>query len=296
MARPRLTDDQRALLAWGRRHLRDLPWRDTRDPWHVLVAEVMLQQTQADRVVPRWAEFCGRWPTPTDFAAAPAAEVLAAWQGMGYPRRVLNLHRAAAQLVERHDGALPADLDALLALPGVGPYTARAVLAFAFEADAAVVDTNVGRVLARRAGERLTPAGAQRAADEWLPTGRAWAWNQTLLDLGATVCRPAPDCARCPVADGCTWRGGSAQPGNLPDPAAGSAGVSRRQAKFDGSLRQARGAVMAALADGPVPVGALQVPGDHDVAAVVASLEVDGLVHLAGRGRSRAVRLGPPPA
>jgi A/G-specific adenine glycosylase len=288
MARPRLTDDQRALLAWGRKHLRDLPWRATRDPWHVLVAEVMLQQTQADRVVPRWTEFCERWPTPADVAAAHAADVLVAWQGMGYPRRVLNLQRAAAQVVELHGGVLPADLDALLALPGVGPYTARAVLAFAFEADAAVVDTNVGRVLARRAGERLTPSAAQRAADEWLPPGRSWAWNQTLLDLGATVCRPAPECAHCPVADGCAWRGGPAA-----DPAAGSAGVSRRQAKFDGSLRQARGAVMAALANGPVRVAALEVPGGHDAAAVVASLESDGLVHMTGRGRSQTVQLGP---
>ena len=286
--RPRLTDDQRALLAWGRRHLRDLPWRATRDPWHVLVAEVMLQQTQVDRVVPRWTEFCERWPTPAAFAAAPAADVLVAWQGMGYPRRVLNLHRAAAQVVELHGGALPADLDVLLALPGVGPYTARAVLAFAFEADAAVVDTNVGRVLARRAGERLTPAAAQRAADEWLPVGRAWAWNQTVLDLGAVVCRPAPDCSRCPVAEGCAWRGGPSA-----DPSTGSAAVSRRQAKFDGSLRQARGAVMAALADGPVRLAALEVPGEHDTGEVVASLEADGLVHTSGRGRSRTVHLGP---
>jgi A/G-specific adenine glycosylase len=167
------------------------------------------------------------------------------------------------------------------------------VLAFAFEADAAVVDTNVGRVLARRAGERLTPAGGQRAADEWLPSGRSWAWNQTLLDLGATVCRPAPDCERCPVAEGCVWRGGVGGPGA--DPAAGSAGVSRRQAKFDGSLRQARGVVMAALTDGPVGLAALQVPGGHDVAAVVASLQADGLVHTTGRGRSRTLHLGPTP-
>lgn len=292
MPRPRLTDDQRALLAWGRRHLRDLPWRATRDSWHVLVAEVMLQQTQVDRVVPRWTEFCTRWPTPADFAAAPAADVLAAWQGMGYPRRVLNLHRAAAQVVELHGGELPADLDALLALPGVGPYTARAVRAFAFEADAAVVDTNVGRVLARRAGERLTPRGAQQAADDWLPTGKAWLWNQTLLDVGATVCRPVPDCVACPVAAGCAWRGGA---GGGADPADGSAAVSRKQGKFDGSLRQARGAVMAALADGPVQVAALQVPGDHDVAAVLASLAADGLVHSTGRGRSRTVHLGPAP-
>jgi A/G-specific adenine glycosylase len=293
VARPRLTDDQRALLAWGRRHLRDLPWRATRDPWHVLVAEVMLQQTQADRVVPRWTEFCGRWPTPADFAAAPAADVLVAWQGMGYPRRVLNLHRAAAQMVELHGGSVPAGLDALLALPGVGPYTARAVQAFAFESDAAVVDTNVGRVLARRAGERLTPAAAQRAADGWLPAGRSWAWNQTLLDLGATVCRPAPRCGECPVADWCAWRGGAGEQGPLDDPATGSAAVSRRQARFDGSLRQARGAVMAALADGPVRLSALVLPGDHDPVQVVASLEADGLVHLTGRGASRAVRLGP---
>ena len=167
-----------ALLAGGGLRRRNRPARTTRDPGHVLVAGVRVELTQADRVVPRWTEFCGRWPTPASFAAAPAPDVLAAWQGMGYPRRALNLHRAAAQVVERHDGALPADLAARLALPGVGPYPARAVLAFAFEADAAVVDTNVGRVLARRAGERLPPSGAQRAADEWLPAGRPLISNQ----------------------------------------------------------------------------------------------------------------------
>jgi A/G-specific adenine glycosylase len=282
-------------LAWGRRHRRDLPWRATRDPWHVLIAEVMLQQTQVDRVVPRWTEFCSRWPTPAAFAAASSAEVLVAWQGMGYPRRVLNLQRAAQQVVELHGGELPCDLASLLALPGVGSYTARAVLAFAFEIDAAVVDTNVGRVLARRAGERLASSAAQCTADEWLPAGRSWAWNQTLLDLGAVVCRPQPDCAACPVMSGCAWKGGRRGSGTADDPAAGSAGVSRRQARFEGSLRQARGAVLAALGDGPVALAALSVPGERDVADVVASLEGDGLVHLTGRGVRRTVHLGPAP-
>ncbi len=283
-----MTPEQRSLLEWGQRHRRNLPWRTTRDPWEVLLAEVMLQQTQVDRAIPRWIEFCKRWPTATAFADAAPAEILAAWQGMGYPRRALNLHRTAQLVVTHHGGELPCDLAALLELPGIGSYTARAVLAFAFEVDAAVVDTNVGRTLARRAGERLSPAVAQRVADEWLPSGAAWEWNQTLLDLGALVCRPQPNCAVCPVHNGCAWRGSE----EITDPAQRSAGVSRPQARFDGSLRQARGAVMAALRDGPVHAADLVEPPGHDLVDVLASLEADGLVHRAGE----FVTLGPAPS
>ncbi len=141
--------DPGAVLAWGAADLRDLPWRRERDPWRILVAEVMLQQTQADRVVPKWIEFLESFPTAAACARATLADVLRLWQGLGYPRRARNLRDAALLVVERHDGRLPDDLDALLALPGVGPYTARAVLAFAFEHDVAVVDTNIARVLAR---------------------------------------------------------------------------------------------------------------------------------------------------
>jgi A/G-specific adenine glycosylase len=160
-----------ALLEWGSACRRDLPWRRTRDPWAVLVAEVMLQQTQVARVVDRWAQFLHRYPTPQVCASAPLAEVLVEWQGLGYPRRARNLWRTAGECCERFGGSVPSDLDDLLSLPGVGPYTARAVQAFAFERDVGVVDTNIARVLARVEGRRLTPAGAQRAADSWVPAG-----------------------------------------------------------------------------------------------------------------------------
>lgn len=235
------------VLAWGTGRLRDLPWRRTRDPWQVLVSEVMLQQTQAPRVVPRWRAFLDRFPTPADCAAAPLGDVLTEWQGLGYPRRARNLHAAARSIVER--GGFPRDLADLLALPGIGPYTARAVQVFAFEIDAAVVDTNIARVYARLVGERLTPKRVQALADAAVPIGDAWTWNQCLMDLGAVLCRPnAPACDRCPLAGRCAWRGST----DLADPAIGSSGVSARQARFEGSDRQARGRLMKALTLGPV--------------------------------------------
>jgi len=239
--------DAGAVLAWGVPRLRDLPWRATRDPWSILAAEIMLQQTQALRVVPKWEAFMARYPTATVCASASLGDVLRDWHGLGYPRRARNLHEAAAAMVERHRGQVPDDLAALLALPGVGPYTARAVLAFAFERDVAVVETNIARVLARTAGQRLTARSVQAAADALVPRGEGWVWNQVLMDLGATVCRPSPRCDECPVARSCGWRrAGKA----APDPAHGSAGVSTTQAPYVGSDRQARGAVLRRLLDG----------------------------------------------
>ncbi len=264
--------DPGAVLAWGAHDLRDLPWRRERDPWRILVAEVMLQQTQADRVVPKWAAFLDAFPTPGACAAAPLADVLRLWQGLGYPRRARNLHLAASVVVDRHGGCLPDDLDGLLALPGIGPYTARAVMAFAFERDVAVVDTNIARILARSDGERLTPKRAQALADELVPAGQGWLWNQVFMDLGATVCRPSPRCDACPLASSCRWnRAGRPDP----DPAVGSAGVSARQAPFEGSDRQARGRVLEALGERPRPAA------DFD-ARIVAGLVLDGLVHSDG--------------
>ena len=235
------------VLAWGVPRLRDLPWRQTRDPWAVLVSEVMLQQTQVTRVIPRWHAFLERFPTPDACAVAPLGDVLREWQGLGYPRRARNLHATARRVTE--SGGFPRDLAGLLALPGVGPYTARAVMAFACELDAAVVDTNIARVYARVAGERLTPTRVQAMADAACPSGDAWVWNQCLMDLGAVLCRPAkPGCGECPVRRGCAWGGNP----DVPDPAVGSSGVSGRQANFDGSDRQARGRLMKALGDGPV--------------------------------------------
>lgn len=241
----------------------------------------MLQQTQVARVVPRYDAFLDRWPTPTACAAAPVADIVTAWAGLGYNRRAVNLHRCAEAVTADHDGVLPADLAGLLALPGIGPYTARAVLAFAHEADGVgVLDTNAARVLARWAGRPLARAEAQRAADDAVPAGEGWAWNQAMLDLGATVCRArTPSCEACPVADVCAWR----QAGNPPpDPAVGSAGVSGGQSRFEGSDRQGRGRLVDALRAGPVAAADVARragwPDDPDRAArVVASLVADGL-------------------
>jgi A/G-specific adenine glycosylase len=244
--------DPGAVLAWGAPRLRDLPWRAIRDPWPILVAEIMLQQTQVPRVIPKWFAFCDAYPTPAACAAAPLGGVLRQWQGLGYPRRARNLRETAGLIVSRHGGELPDDLDALRALPGIGPYTAQAVLAFAFERDVAVVDTNIARVLARVVGERLTLRRVQEFASSLVPRGAGWAWNQMLMDLGATVCRPAPRCDGCPMAPSCAWHV-TGHP--TPDPAAGSAGVSTSQAPYEGSDRQARGDVLRALHDGPRPAG-----------------------------------------
>ena len=255
---------------------RDLPWRRTRDPWAILVSEVMLQQTQVARVVPAYHRFLDRFPTVAACAAAPAGDVVKAWDGLGYNRRAVNLHRAARACGDH----LPTDLAGLLALPGVGPYTARAVLAFAHEADVAVLDVNAVRVLSRAGGARVTQAGA----DAHVPPGEGWRWNSALLDFGATVCTAhAPACHRCPLAqaDHCAWRrtGG-------PDPGAGGT----RQSTFEGSDRQGRGRLVKALRRGPVDLAHIDAvagwPGDHRrAAAAAASLVADGLAVATADGR-----------
>jgi A/G-specific adenine glycosylase len=238
------------LLEWGAVHRRDLPWRLTRDPWRILVSEVMLQQTQVDRVVPYYEAFLAAFPTPDACARAGSAEVVRLWSGLGYNRRALNLHRAAQAVVERHGGTMPKDERALRALPGVGPYTARAVLAFAFEADVAPVDTNVVRVLARCvAGTAVTLPEVQSLADRLVPIGRAWEFNQAMFDLGATVCAAArPDCEGCPMRRQCRWR---RQGQAAPDPWRSSPSV-RPQSAFAGSDRQGRGRLLHALRQGAV--------------------------------------------
>lgn len=234
----------------------------------------MAQQTGVDRVIPYWHAFLARFPTPAACAAAPVGDVVRLWSGLGYNRRAVNLHRCAQAVAERHGGVLPDRLDDLLALPGIGPYTARAVLAFAFERPVGVVDTNVGRVLARWEGRSLRAANAQSLADALVgvaertvaddrPTGAragpAWVWNQAVMELGGTVCRRRrPDCRACPVRPWCTWATAGLAP---PDPADGSAGVSTGQPRFEGSDRQGRGRLVEALCRGPVALA--------DVAAVM---------------------------
>ena len=270
-----LTHSGGDVLQWGLPRLRDLPWRHTRDPWAILVSEVMLQQTQVLRVVPKWLVFMQRFPTVEHCAAAPLGDVLRVWQGLGYPRRARNLHAAAAEVARL--GHFPRSLEALLALPCVGQYTARAVQAFAFEIDAAVVDTNIARVYARVGGRSLTAREVQAAADEAVPKGSGWEWNQCLMELGAVLCRPAPNCGECPVQDVCTWHGVG------DDPAIGSAGVSRTQPRFEGSERQARGRLMRALTAGPVPATDAATVLAHPAAErLLAALCAEGLVHRDG--------------
>ncbi len=277
---------RRAVLRWGAQHRRDLPWRTTRDPWLVLVSEVMLQQTQADRVVGPYGRFVERFPTPAACAAAEPADVVRAWAGLGYNRRAVFLHRTATAVVERHGGAVPDDLASLLALPGLGAYTARAVLVFAFEADVGVVDTNVARLLARAvAGRPLRAAEAQSLADRLAPPGRSWAFGQSLFDLGARHCTSQrPDCTGCPVRTRCAW---ATRDWSLPDPATGSAATSRPQSRFEGSDRQGRGRLVAALRqrsvvrdDVPAVAG---WPADPERAGRAAdTLVTDGLARWRG--------------
>ena len=209
------------LLGWFRENGRDLPWRRTRDPYSVLVSEVMAQQTQVDRVVPRWERWLERWPTIEALAAAPAADVIREWQGLGYNRRALALHRAA-----RHVAGCGWP-DDLTELPGVGRYTADAVACFAFGRDVLPVDVNVRRV-SERTGHSFSPAAAQ-----------------ALMDLGATVCLArVPRCGACPLADACPSRGRRYAP-------------LRKQGPFEGSFRQRRAATLRLVAAESRPIGEL---------------------------------------
>ncbi|HEV8597742.1 MAG TPA: A/G-specific adenine glycosylase [Gemmatimonadales bacterium] len=202
---------RRRLLAWFHQHGRELPWRRTRDPYRVLVSEVMLQQTQVARVAEYYPRFLNAFPTLHHLAKAPAAQVREQWNGLGYYRRAANLHRLAREVVEHHDGGIPTEPEQLRLLPGVGRYTAGAVASFAFERTVAAVDTNVARVLRRAFHSRL-PRGARGERRLWdtatalLPrNGRAaWAFNQAVMELGALVCTARlPKCAECPVAPLC---------------------------------------------------------------------------------------------
>ena len=268
------------VLAWASTTIRELPWRTTRDPWGVLVSEVMSQQTQVGRVAEKWPVFMERFPTPSACAESSLGEVLQLWQGMGYPRRARNLHQCAVQIVEL--GEFPSDLDSLLAMPGIGPYTARAVVAFAFGHDVGVLDTNVGRVLARVGGVSLSVSDAQELADSLVPEGESWLWNQALMDLGGTVCTSRiAHCEVCPLSDVCAWRGDLV----VTDPATASAGVSRRQARFEGSDRQARGRLLKRLGQGAVRVDDVpEIVGRESQVArkVVEGLVRDGLCVLEG--------------
>lgn len=271
------------VLAWYAENQRELPWRAAdRTPWAVLVSEIMLQQTPVARVLPVWESWMRRWPAPVDLASASKADVIRAWDRLGYPRRALRLHEAAAVMVERYDGTVPDDVDVLRTLPGVGDYTAAAVAVFAYGQRHAVLDTNVRRVLARAvAGSQRAAAGSTtkregELAESLLPTEEATAaaWSVAVMELGALVCTArAPDCAACPIAASCSWRRAGRPEDTTPAP--------RRQV-WHGTDRQARGRLLAAFRDSDHPLTADELVDRWDDPVqrerALASLLADGLL------------------
>lgn len=254
----------------------------------MLVSEFMLQQTQVARVVGPWESFLRAFPTPTSCADAPLSDVLRLWAGLGYHRRAKSLHDAARMIRDHYGGEVPSEVEQLRSLSGIGEYTANAVASFAFDRPVAVLDTNVGRVLARAlANRRLATKEARELARELLGRAPSAPFNQALLDLGSQFCTSTPRCATCPLARTCAWHleGG-------PDPAITSAAVSRPQSRFPGSNRQLRGEVLRRLRDGPQSRNALLAHFDTaDVVRGEAALEGlvrDGLVRSSGRRLSLA--------
>jgi A/G-specific adenine glycosylase len=206
----RLKQVHTLLLEWYARQGRDLPWRQTTDPYHILVSEMMLQQTQVDRVLPKYREFLARFPTLVQLAEASVAEVIRAWAPLGYNMRAVRLQAIARQVVADYEGKLPADEMELLKLKGVGRYTAGALACFAYHRQVPTVDTNIRRVLQRlfvgieREDALLSEQQSWELARQALPSGQAYAWNQALMDLGATICTATtPACEGCPVQQGC---------------------------------------------------------------------------------------------
>jgi A/G-specific adenine glycosylase len=291
---PVLTDEdpaafRRQLRRWYAAHGRHtLPWRLTRDPYAVLVSEVMLQQTQVDRVLPFYEAWMARWPSASSLAASSPADVIGAWSGLGYNRRAVHLHRAATAVVARHGGQVPIEVAPLRDLPGVGPYTANAVASFAGARLAAVVDTNIGRVLARRSlgvatvrdtlpatllglAERLLPRRGEQARDH----------NLALMDLGAAVCTArAPSCSACALAANCRWRAAGSPP--APSPA-------HAMPRFETTARFARGRIVEALRGG-VGLSEAQLarvlPASHAarLPAYLRDLRRDGLIEPCSTG------------
>jgi A/G-specific adenine glycosylase len=273
-----------ALDEWFADNRRDLPWRTPgTTPWGVLVSEIMLQQTPAARVQPVWWEWMHRWPTPSDLAASSVADAIRHWGRLGYPRRARNLHRQAVIITEKHDGVVPRDVDTLLALPGIGHYTARAVAAFAFGDRHPVADTNVTRVIARVtegvafAGHWSTKEALTRV-DDVLASQKDTHYpiaNLAIMELGALVCKArSPLCAECPLASRCLWR----QEGFPLDETV----LPKKQARFDGSDRQARGRLLALLRDNHDAVSLSELLTTHQphsqARRALDSLVTDGLV------------------
>lgn len=276
-----------AILAWYDALGRSLPFRGASDPYLVLVSEVMAQQTQIGRVGDAWQAFTATFPTVASLAAASPADVLRAWRGLGYNRRGLNLQRAARAIVADHGGVVPSSVEALERLPGIGPYTARAVATIAFGLPVGAVDTNVRRVLSRAAFgglDGVAPGDLQRLADATVPHDRPADWTHAVMDVGATFCRPArPDCAPCPAAQWCRYAMQTPERVTPPSSAAPRRVVSTPA--FTSTSRWLRGRILDRLrdVDGATWLRVDAPIGDHDEPAVrmsLAQLAADGLVEL----------------
>lgn len=293
-----------SLIAWYEANARELPWRQTRDPYHILVAEVMLQQIQVARAIPFYLAFLDRFPSIPDLAGAPLAEVIRVWGDLGRYRRIVALHRTAKRIVDEFGGVVPDDVATLRSLPGVGPYTAGAIACFAFEQDVGFLDTNSRRVLHRLfVGVDAPVPTAQlrdlhRLAETIVPRGRGWVWNQALIEFGALHCTARrPQCTSCPLKDGCR-----AFPMN-DRVAAGRAqrGAAMPSSRYEGTNRYFRGRVLAELRDLPTndPAGIdLRSLGgrlradfsDEElpwIAGVVESLRKDGLAAVSAIAEER---------
>jgi A/G-specific adenine glycosylase len=272
---------QERLLEWYAAQARDLPWRRTRDPYAILVAEVMLQQTQVDRVIPKWHAWLERFPSIAALAQASRADAIRAWQGLGYNMRAVRLHVIASQVVADYGGELPTTVEGLLALKGIGRYTAGAIACFAHEQPVAIVDTNIRRVLSRVFS--IGPATVETMADSVIPERAAYAWNQALMDLGATLCRARhPLCLLCPLVAEC---GGPLTSGSTPRPPA---------SEFIGSSRYVRGQLIQRVSQLPHGVGvdleelASAFGGNRArTRDFVEQLAVDGLLSIDAERRVR---------
>jgi len=244
--------DPQTVITWFSSEARALPWRDT-SPWGVLVSEFMLQQTPVNRVLPRWQLWLERWPTPTELANCSVAEAIRAWGNLGYPRRAKRLHESATIIVQQFDGEVPTTYEGLISLPGVGEYTANAVLAFAFGQRSLVIDVNVRRLLARawlgQSHQAPTVSLVERSlAQELLPTSRHQCaqWSAASMELGALICTARdPSCSKCPIINDCKWFAEGKPLSAIPK---------RSQARYEGSVRQERGRILKILRDNEKPV------------------------------------------
>jgi A/G-specific adenine glycosylase len=288
---------QSAVLEWYAANARDLAFRRSTDPWDVLVSEVIAQQTQAARAAEAWTRFIARFPTPAALAAASPATVVRAWRGLGYNRRAIALRAAAIAIVDEHDGRVPDNFDDLVRLPGIGSYTARAVLAIAFNRPVAALDTNIRRVVGRAflggdAEDASRPRDFQRLADRFVPEARAAAWTHALMDVGAAFCRKRdPRCDACPLASRCRYLA-AGRP--LPAPPR----VTSPSRPFPSTSRWLRGRILDELRDAPdrVWVDFARPIGEHPASRVadeLHNLARDGLLELDASGLSARLGTGP---